>query len=146
MADEDAQNFFVPDPLRDLRLDALHHFVELVGRFEVGEVRDFLRGGDKDVLNVGALLIELAVEEILLLLLCGERFDFELDGAGPGRKKGQQEQAKAKRLDHMGALAPRIVVRSRCDSGLQGVRSLQLVKTCNRLLGAVGDQKSGNKK
>ena len=51
MADEDAQNFLVSNPLGDFLLDGPHYHVELVGRFEMDDVGHIRGSGDEDALH-----------------------------------------------------------------------------------------------
>ena len=75
MRDKNTQHLALPYPLRNLRDDALHHHLELIGRLEMCRIAHLLRGRDQDILHPGPLLVKGRVEFVFFQLRSSKRLD-----------------------------------------------------------------------
>ena len=124
MTDQQAKYLLFANPLGDLRLEAAHKHVELIGCFAVREVGDFAGSINQDVLHHRHLFVEGAVEFVLLCLCFGEWLDgirpFHLSDY-PKIKHAKQTERKSFGQKHAATL-PKPPPQATLDQGLRKLR------------------------
>ena len=83
-----AEHLALTDSHGHLRLDGLHHPVELIGSLQDGVVGHPLRGGDEDILHHRAFPIERRIKLVFGSLSTAQGLD--LVGAGQSRERGEK--------------------------------------------------------